>query len=456
MQKDPAGNSAPTGGFKDLGWYSGFQFFKGSFAPQKGVIHPSSPQAGAGQPVSPEVRAQSAAAQGVSVQQFESFLSKNNEIEASNIQAPAMVSLPSGPSATTNVVSGLSAEAEKARRALEENLGAKKLEIDTRLTKLREEERAILAEAKPLTTPFRADLEEAERERLFVNKNFEENQKLVDELDSLLTEGNDLIRQMQDVTGLGAIRNPRIQQTMSDVAARAGVIEAVINARNGQIAQAFTMIDRSVNAINADRKDQLAYYDTVLSLYNRDIISLDTESKDIAEKQIALLTNDLDRANETVDYVKKLMINPETAQLVGEAGVTLNDSVEQINVKLGNAQYNREVRDMSNEMAKSGYTAVVDPTSVPANQLITVADSKGNKQYFRKQVSETSADTVQTFIDSLTEKIDTSGSEISTLWGGDKAKSKGPQFTPQAQNTTWQDPQTGELWIFTAKGWVKL
>jgi len=81
--KDPSGALAPEGGFKDLGWYSGFQYYGGSFAPTAGAIHSGSPQVGAGQTVSPEVNAQSAAQQGVTPQQFQDYLNKQNQLYGS-------------------------------------------------------------------------------------------------------------------------------------------------------------------------------------------------------------------------------------------------------------------------------------------------------------------------------------------------------------------------------------
>jgi hypothetical protein len=69
------GIRAPAGGFRELGWYSGRQFVGGTFG-EVNQIHPRSPQQGAGQPVSAEVRAQSAAQQGVSPQQFDEYLRK--------------------------------------------------------------------------------------------------------------------------------------------------------------------------------------------------------------------------------------------------------------------------------------------------------------------------------------------------------------------------------------------
>jgi len=79
MNKDPSGKQAPAGGFQNLGWYSGYQYYNGSFAPQAGVIHPNSPQQGAGKKVSAEVNAQSAQAQGKSPQEIETYLNNQNK-----------------------------------------------------------------------------------------------------------------------------------------------------------------------------------------------------------------------------------------------------------------------------------------------------------------------------------------------------------------------------------------
>lgn len=415
----------------------------------------------AGQQVSQEVRSQSAAQQGVSLEQFDSFL-------ATQMQAP--VSLPSSSGAQNDYLSGMFGEVEKARKAVEDSLQKRREENDAKIAQLKEKEQETLGQVDTLTTPFREDLENAEREKLHINKNFEENQKLVDELDTLLTEGNNLIKQQSEVTGLAAVRNPRIQKTMDDVAGRVGVIEAVINARNGQIAQAQNMIDRSINAITADRQDRISYYETILTLNRQDILSLDEDNKKVADEQLNLLKTDLSRAQDTADYVKELMLNPNTAQLMGQAGVSLNDSVATINQKLTKAQYANEVRDMNNQMATSGYVTVYDPKSVSADKLVTVTDSFGKKYYYRK--AETGAGTfdtggfiksIQGLADQQTKTTTKSNSKVNVdlLWDdvftsaplsvvGGK-----PNFAPAGGiGTIWTD-SAGTKWKYTQKGWVK-
>lgn len=358
------GIKEPTGGFQESGFYQGRQF-KGGLLGEPGKTFE-------GETISTEVIAQTDPKNVSFIQ---------SQIEADQIQPSPTIGLPA--TRTTTPVDGLQAGVDKARSTLEATLGAQQAEVNERLAKLREEEKQITGEIGALTTPFREKLEETERERLFINKNFEENQKLVDELDTLLTEGNELIRQQQEVTGLAAVRNPRIQRSMNDVAARAGVIEAVISARNGQIGQATNLIDRTIKAITADRNDQISYYETLLNLNNQKILSLDKESQRIAKDQLDLAKGDLERAQATQDYVKELMLDPATASLMGDAGVSLNDPVDVINQKMSRAQYAREVRDMSNEIALEGGQAVVDPSTVPAGQLITVTDSRGVKRHYK-------------------------------------------------------------------------
>lgn len=68
------------------GWYDGQQFWGGTLSP-KGVINSLSDQVGAGKPVSAEVNAQSAREQGVSVQQFNTYLATPNKVTSSQAQS---------------------------------------------------------------------------------------------------------------------------------------------------------------------------------------------------------------------------------------------------------------------------------------------------------------------------------------------------------------------------------
>lgn len=268
---------------------------------------------------------------------------------------------PTASSVQESYMGSIAGDVLKYRNAIDTTLNNETTRLDAEIAKKEKEQQQILDKQGELTEPFREDLENKERERLYINKNFEDNQKLVEELDSLLTEGNELIRISKGRAVANTVLNQSVNKTMADVQARAGVIQAVMSARNGQIAQAENMIDRSIAAITADRQDEIAYYDTLLNLNNQKLLSLDTESKNIAIEKRNLAYNDLAKAEETASFIKKLMISPDTAKFMADSGVSLNDSMDVIKEKMGKeatrVELINEAKAVADVAIQSGYAA---------------------------------------------------------------------------------------------------
>ena len=215
-----------------------------------------------------------------------------------------------------------------------------------------------------------------------------DNQAAVDELKTLLTEGNAQIAAEQGVTGLASIRDPRVGTLKENIAARAGVLQAVINARNGQIGVANNLIDRSLNAMTADKNDQLKYYGFLIDLNDElktdeqnKVKLLDAKQTTFVNAQVEMLQADLNQKQVMANYVKQLMINPETAEAVQKAGVTLNDSYEQIQAKFAQYAYTKNVTDELNKLTSTGYVQLAPgQTSVG---MVSFKDSKGVTYNFK-------------------------------------------------------------------------
>ena len=315
------------------------------------------------------------------------------------------ISTPTAPTQQAAYFDSVTQQAESAKKSLEEerkrqleDTQRQRQESEKKQTELAARQAEILGEVKGITTPFREDLETKERERLYINENFEANQKLTRELDSLLSEGNALIEQERSRPVATAIQSRLVSQTMEKVAARAGVIQAVMAARSGQIGEAERLIDRSVNAINADRNDQLTYYNALMSFYEtaktdegKKITELTKEEKSFFQSTIKDLESEVKRTQDYATKIKEAMADPDKAQAYGQAGVTLMDSPEEINRKLSSYAYKKEVADKSNEMAKTGYSYLLPGQSAPAGaQVVTTTDSKGStKQYYKKDTART-------------------------------------------------------------------
>lgn len=279
-------------------------------------------------------------------------------------------------------------QVDKHRQRLEERLASRRQQIKTEKEDLEKEQQSYLDEKDKLSKPFREDLQKKQREEKYINKNFEKRQDLVDEMDSLLQEGNELITQQKETTGLKSVRNPRVQKTMDEVSARAGVIESVLSARKGQIQMAQNQIDRSIGAIESDRKDRKAYYDTLIKMNENDILDLDKENEQLAKEQRDLIKGDLEMAEKTSQKIKNLMMDPSTAELMGQANVKLTDSPKEVSEKISDAQYNQEVNKIHNKMRGEGAEPIADPSQVPDSELVTRTDSRGKTHYYRKETSD--------------------------------------------------------------------
>lgn len=248
-------------------------------------------------------------------------------------------------------------------------------------------------------------LDYAETASKTLEENYTANQALVNELGTLLTQiSNDLLAE-KAITGLESIRNPRIAQATEKATARVGVIEAVMAARNGQINVANTAIDKAQGAVSAARTDQLNYYNSLLNFYDSQaktedskITALTKDEKDIVASQIKLLENDLATTQANADYIKSLMMDPDTAMIVAQSGVTLNDTPQQVQAKFAQYAYIKEVTDMSNKMNTEGYTYLTpeEAKTKDSNLVATTTDSKGNVKYWLRPEKKTTEKTTQT------------------------------------------------------------
>jgi hypothetical protein len=312
---------------------------------------------------------------------------------------------PNAPGVFDEFIGSMTNNAALQRKSVEDAYKRQRSEIDLKQkeaqTKIdafnKKQEGVIEGGVKENLTPFRADLENSERNRLSIDKNFEDNQKLVNELDTLLTQSNNMMTQLRGskIPGLAGIsQSPRALQAMADVSARVGVIQAVMDARNGQISQGYNMIDRSVNAINADRQDQLNYYSTLYDFYQnqkdeegKKIYQLDQQEQSYINKQIGLLEGDMERSQATADYIKELMINPESAKFMADAGVTLNDSVESIQTKMAQQADIVERKAVAEEVKKELFDAGIKTQFAIRNgEIVRTADgwSFKDEEEFKK------------------------------------------------------------------------
>jgi hypothetical protein len=296
---------------------------------------------------------------------------------------------PTAPAVQESYYNSLNQQVETSRESLEkmyqtqlDQVTKDKDQTQKEIDALTEQQQALIeTDVRPLLEPFREKLENKERERLYIQENFDANQKLTRELDNLLTEGNELIKSRKSMPIALQTLNKTVSKTMADVTARAGVIQAVMSARNNQIGEAYRMIDRSVQAITADRKDQINYYQTLLDFYGsqkdekgKKLLNLDKSQQQYIQAQISLAERDLQRAEANADRIKEAMTDPRTAQIYADAGVTLNDSEEVIGQKIAQAMDAKELSSAKEEALRMASTQNAPQSVITAISLAKSID----------------------------------------------------------------------------------
>lgn len=290
------------------------------------------------------------------------------------VQPTPTINLPEPNALDTKTAFGntIQGAVDSAKNNLTTVLSGQRKEIQTEIDALTKKQDEALAAGKELTTPFRADLEAKQREKLKINENFQANQKLTNELEGLLTQSNELINIATGRQVSGKVLEKSLTKTLADVQARAGVIQAVMAARNDQITVAENLIDRTVEAIVADRNDELSYYNTIIDLSDRKLINLESEKYDLAKTERDQAIKDVESAQATADYIKGLMISPETAQFMADAGVSLTDSIDGIKAKMAKQSKVQEVTNMRNSLVDAGYE--ISPVPVPGGIEVQAGD----------------------------------------------------------------------------------
>jgi len=164
MNNDPAGQPAPQGGFKTGGWYSGYQYWNGTFAPQAGVIHPASDQPGAGETVSEEVNVAGDVAVGNAPGTNQEYIDEQNAL---NNPPPSTPSTPGAGTPGAGTPGGaLTPEQEEVDfqaiyKNIQENSGVKALEDEY----LEKERIFIENKGKINDNPFLSEATRVGRER---------------------------------------------------------------------------------------------------------------------------------------------------------------------------------------------------------------------------------------------------------------------------------------------------
>lgn len=292
-------------------------------------------------------------------------------VPAETMTAPTPVNLPEpqADAAAETMQAGLQAQRDAAETVLVDTLAAERDRALKEQEKLNKRLEQMMQESDPQKRDtlkqeqriIRNQLNAAETASAALEEDFNNRRKITSELDKLLTDGNNLIAQKRAMPISLQAQNKFVNQSIQDVQARAGVLSATISALDGNITQAHNIINTAQGTVRTYWKDQQDYNIAYMSLVESGALAKEKINTDYAEAQITLAKNKLTQLDETASYIQELMISPESAQFMADAGVTLNDSVDEINRKMAEQNKRVEINDTINSLKMEGYEYVAFP-----------------------------------------------------------------------------------------------
>lgn len=258
-----------------------------------------------------------------------------------------------------------------------------------------------------------AKLEEINKEIARFDEAYKVKQGLTTQLQDLITQGNALILSQKATTGLTAIRNPRVNETISNLSSAASVLKIGIDAQDGNMTNVQNQLSTAVAAITSAYKDQLDYYSTLNNFYESSVtdagnklIKLTAAEQDFLTTNIAVLQDRIDKVQANADAMQNLFIDPSTATAFAKAGITLTTPQSEWGTKLAKQAYADELSEQSKDMASKGYTALVVGNAPAGSEVVRITDSNGAIKTYWKKGSSGSKEVTSSIEQSIREDID--------------------------------------------------
>ena len=296
----------------------------------------------------------------------------NNEgaIDAATLRSGGTPNMPepTAPNVAESFQGGLQASTEAARTNLDTTLKTERDAALKRQDDLNKRQEKLVQNSNPENREtfqqeqriVQNQMDAAETASASLEEDFNKRRSVVNELETVLTQGNQLIEQARGAP-ISRYRNAGVAEAMQNVQARAGVLNAVISGLDGNFNAAHSIINNTRTAVAAQWTDQLNYNKTYMDLVSSGQLAKNKINDDYASTQITLAERKLSQLEATAETINNLMIDPESAQFMADAGITLNDSVEEINAKMSEQTKVQERQDVMNELKMEGYQYVPFP-----------------------------------------------------------------------------------------------
>ena len=271
-------------------------------------------------------------------------------------------------------------------------------DLNTKIAELQKTQLAQIEKADPAQSQFydqqtiilQNQLDAAELASTKLTEDFNKARSLTAELETLNSQANADIQAMKGVTGLAAIRTPRINQKINEWTGRASILSAALAGVQDNINLSYQYIDKAQADITDRRNEEITYYNALIGYYGSleetevaKLTSAQSDKKEAAQNQNYIKQTENDKTLKTTIRLPDEMIN-DPARVAG-AGINLaTDNLFTISQKFADYDYSQEVVDKRNAMEIEGYTYLSSMTGITnENQITRITDSRGVERIYK-------------------------------------------------------------------------
>ena len=235
-------------------------------------------------------------------------------------------------------------------------------------------------------TGFREKMEKAGNEKYQLDEQYKQRKSLTDEASQLADIMNNDLAAAKTASTSIAFSQEKQSQITEKYIGRISAIQTAVAGIDGNISLAETLIDRGINAVNADRTDRLNYlnwqkslYDTESTEANAKLLIATTDQKAAITNEINMLQGKITETENNKQSIMKLLTDSTTAMTAIKAGVSITDTPEQAIQKIQEYQkVNGDDKLLTPNEAKSLGVPYGTTKGQAANMKITPKKSTGS------------------------------------------------------------------------------
>jgi len=199
----------------------------------------------------------------------------------------------------------------------------------------KQRETDVTGRYEEISQPFRKQMEDAGNEEFQLKEKYQKYSTLAQSLTTYADMAyNDLVAE-QNRPGLLSVSQGRQANIKEDYYSKIALTQAAMAGLSDDIAMGRTFIDRGINAVQADRNDELSYLNFVNDLINdktadakNELLTATQEEKDAIQNRINIIASEFERVETEKDKVKDYLL--DNSEIAIKAGVSLADSYDEM------------------------------------------------------------------------------------------------------------------------------